>query len=776
MTTIARKSSELLRAARTSEVTLTLLPVGLVLAFGIGWLFVRPDFFFQDDMQMQYLPASREIAHALWAGELPILSKLCWYGGALAGEYQHGIFSLSTLILTCVVWKLGLTLPYTAAALVMSHLSILAAGAFRLARSRGLCVQEATLVAVIASLNGWIIGWGAAWYPGLTSFAWIPWAWWALERALSKPSAAVILLAGFFLYLILAAGWPIAVLVAGVLSVCLVVRAALAARNPIAVWPACAAWMMALGLAAPALLMVVEYGAVTQRVAHQGLVFTRNWLFPLEGLGGMILPAFHTWWRAYDGAWSLRASIELAGGLLPLCATAYAVGVRGARSLWSFDALIALLALSFAALPCIAPLQVSFRWLPMLHLAFALAGASCLHTSKAAEGVAHVHLRLALIAAGSVLFTLLLSTGADADPTTNTVQLGKWTVALALVWAACERYLPRLLAGWGPVAFCLASLAAAYALLHPVPEPPQWKLDESMRQAGPLEPQRRYLSLFDFGDMVKIVNANGREHREGGAAKLRPGYSGMYADLQFLNGYSAMTPMGPAAILDFNVHAEVNRWRSVEILRSETGEGGLLDLMAVDGLVLATALEREVPGLRQVGWRQVATIEDGLVLHRERGPSARVRSLSRLEGLADQTQLVARLRRRDLAPAPLVEVSGRLGLETFAHAALGEVEEQRLHSRVQIAVPPGPQQALIMFARPWLPGWRATLNGRRLKVFAVNELMPAVRVPAGERGELVLEYRPIALRRGAWSMAITLVLVAAWWLWERRRARPRSTA
>jgi hypothetical protein len=772
MTTIARESGELLRASRTSEATLTLIPVALVLFFGVGWLFVRPDFFWQDDMQTQYLPASREIARALFAGELPILSKQCWYGAALAGEYQHGIFSLSTLILTSVVWKLGLTLPHTAAALVLSHLSILAAGAFRLARSRGLWLREATLVAVIASLNGWIVGWGPAWYPSLTSFAWIPWTWWALERALIMPSAPATLLAGFFLYLILAAGWPIAVLIAGVLSACLVVRAGLAARSPLAAWPVCVAWAVALGLAAPALLMFLDYGTVTQRVAQKGLVFSRQWLVPLSGLSGMILPAVRTWWRAYDGAWSLRASMELAGGLLPLCAVAYAVGVRGVRALWSFDALIALLALSFAALPCVAPLQTSFRWLPMLHLAFALAGAACLQTAKTTEGAAYVHVRLALIAAGSVAFTLLLSAGADADPTTHTMQLGKWTLALTLVWAACERYLPRLLAGWGPVAVCLASLAATYVSLHPVPEPPQWKLDESMRDTAPLDPQRRYLALFDFGDMIKSGQADEREYRVGGAAKLRLGYTAMYADLQFVNGYSAMRPVGPSTILHFNVHGEVNRWRSVELLRSDTGEGGLLDLMAVDGLVLATALEGEVPGLERVGWRQVATVEEGVVLHRERGPSERARSLSTLEPVRRRSDLIAQLQRSEFAPAPLYR-RGRGEMETFAEAKLGELDEQRLSSRVQVGVPAGTEQALIVFARPWLPGWRASLNGRYLRVFAVNELMPAVRVPAGERGELVLEYSPLSLRRGARSMAVTLALAVAWLIWERRR-RPTS--
>jgi hypothetical protein len=773
-----------LRAIRTSAALETLIPVALVIAFGVGWLFVRPDFFWQDDFQTQYLPASREIARALYAGELPILSNQCWFGAALAGEYQHGVFSISTLLLTSVVWKLGLTLANTAAALMLSHLSILAAGAFRLARSRALGLQEATLVALIASLNGWILGWGPAWYPLVTSFAWVPWLWWALERALSGPSAALpTVLAGVFLYLILAAGWPLTTLMVAVLTVCLVVRAWLVTRKPLAPWPAFAAWMIAFGLAAPALLVFLDYGSVTQRAAQETLSLDRQWMVPLSGLAGMILPAFHAWWRSYHSTWSPRACVELAGGMVPLCAAAYVVGVRGIRPLRSFDALIALLSCSFAALPCIRPFQTSFRWLPLLHLALALVGASALQTLKAMpEEKRRVHVRLALIAAGAVAFIALLSVGAELDPTTLTVDLAKRLLWMLLIWAALERLLPRLLAGWGPVALSLASLVATYHALLPVPEPPRWILDESMRENAPYEPARRYLALFDFGDMrILRQPPDERAYFEGGAAKLRVGYTAMYADLQFVNGYSAMRPAGPAAILDFNIHGEVNRWRSAQILHSETGEGGLLDLMATDGLVLAEPMRGEIPGLEQRGWREVATVEGGVVLHRERGPSPRARSLSTLEWVPEQAELILRLRRAYLSPAPLYRLGDSRDIETFAAAKLGPVKEERLRTRVQVSVPAGGQEALIVFARPWLPGWRAKLNGRRLKVFAIDELMPAVRVPAAERGELVLEYRPRSLYRGFWSMGITLLVALGWLFWDRRRraiaarsGRPRA--
>src|SRR2546429_21597 len=49
----------------------------------------------------------------------------------------------------------------------------------------------ATFVALIAALNGWIICWGASdWFGALAAFAWLPWAWWGLERAVGASAVA----------------------------------------------------------------------------------------------------------------------------------------------------------------------------------------------------------------------------------------------------------------------------------------------------------------------------------------------------------------------------------------------------------------------------------------------------------------------------------------------------------------------------------------------------------------------------------------------------------
>ena len=68
---------------------------------------------------------------------------------------------------------------------------------------------------------------------------------------------------------------------------------------------------------------------------------------------------------------------------------------------------------------------------------------------------------------------------------------------------------------------------------------------------------------------------------------------------------------------------------------------------------------------------------------------------------------------------------------------------------------------MIVFRRPWLPGWRATLDGRALPVVAAQMVMPAVVVPAGASGRLEIRYRPWSLVLGAGAAAVSLLVMIA---------------
>jgi hypothetical protein len=773
MGTDSRERVERLRRIASHELTKTLIPVALVIGFGLIWVRIRPEFFWQDDYQTQYLPATREIARALSEGNLPILTARNWFGAALAGEFQHGVFSLSTLVVCWFVWQLGLSLPATAAALSLFHLSVAAAGAFRLARARALDVSQATLVGVVTGLNGWLIFWGKGWYPSVTSFAWVPWAWWALERALAPERRALdIVLSGLFVYLVLAAGWPITVLMIALVSVCLVVGSWLRTRSLLAPWPAVLAWVFALGWAAPALMMFLEYGKETHRVST-GLELDHQWMVPVDGLRGLIL-ATPTFWRSYQGNYVTRPSAELANGIVPLTALMFGLYRRGGEA-WRgarTELVLAVAAFTAAALPCVRPFQSSFRWLPLAHLALALVGAGCLR-AVGSERTRNEALRIALLAGASVAFVLLIATGESLDPTLTTRQLGKCTLVLAAAWAAVELISNRRLRSWPAVAFSLASLGATYHYLPPLPDSPRWTMPDAMMRANePYRPELRYLALFDYAHMLLLFTPPGEPaYWLGGASALRLGYTAMYADLDFANGFSAMMPLGPTELMQFGHHGEINPWHASHLMRIESGEGGLLDLMAVDGLVMVNAFLGDQNALMNAGWHPSGIVDGGTMFERNRGLSARVRSLPGTETVTTTDEVIARVRAHRDGPVALVLLGKAPARETFAIARLENLRERRLDSRVTVDVPVDSQPALVMFSRPWLPGWKASLDGKDLPVEQVDLMMPAVRVPPGAHGELVLRYRPRSLWIGGALALVTLLVAAGWLLIERRRRR-----
>ena len=155
----------------------------LVVAFCLILLWHNPLVFWNDDYELSMLPVFADMARSWSEGHWPILSPYSWVCGNLAGEFQYGTFSLFVNALVVLVWKFPLAFPQQAAALSIAHLFALAIGAFLLARDRGFSVALSIFVALIASLSGWIICWGATdWFGALGAFTWLPWAWWGAAR------------------------------------------------------------------------------------------------------------------------------------------------------------------------------------------------------------------------------------------------------------------------------------------------------------------------------------------------------------------------------------------------------------------------------------------------------------------------------------------------------------------------------------------------------------------------------------------------------------------
>src|SRR6476620_453757 len=165
------------------------LAAGLIVTAFCAILLWHDSFvFWNDDYQISILPVFADVARSWSEGHLPLLSPYSWVCSNLAGEFQYGTFSVFVNAAVILIWKFPLTFSQQAAALSITHLFVLGAGAYLLARQRRLAAPISLMVALVAALNGWIVCWGATdWFGALGAFAWLPWAWWGLERALGGP-------------------------------------------------------------------------------------------------------------------------------------------------------------------------------------------------------------------------------------------------------------------------------------------------------------------------------------------------------------------------------------------------------------------------------------------------------------------------------------------------------------------------------------------------------------------------------------------------------------
>jgi hypothetical protein len=108
--------------------------------------------------------------------------------------------------------------------------------------------------------------------------------------------------------------------------------------------------------------------------------------------------------------------------------------------------------------------------------------------------------------------------------------------------------------------------------------------------------------------------------------------------------------------------------------------------------------------------------------------------------------------------------TGLLGLRSLGEARLSPIDTQTVPATVTGLVPLTlhtrlEHAALVETMRVFIPGWEATVNGKRVPVQRSTEGLVAVPVPAGEN-EVVVTYRgPFVLRAVFWINLVAGVLV-----------------
>src|SRR4029077_19224341 len=275
------------RFARSKIVGATIAAL-IVIAFSILLLAHDSLIFWNDDYEISILPVFADMARAWNHGEIPLLSPYSWVCGNLAGEFQYGVFSVFINALIVCVWKLPLTFSQQAAAVSIAHLAVLSAGAFLVARGRQLSVPLSIFVALVASLNGWIICWGATdWFGALGAFTWLPWAWWSAARAFDlQRSKWRFLWPVPFIYLLVTGGFPYTVLMLLLLVAWLAIKSLAETRSILSVVPMLFGVALGFGLSAPAWLAIVDLVQGSARELQSAKAHWQ-WLVPPAALPGL---------------------------------------------------------------------------------------------------------------------------------------------------------------------------------------------------------------------------------------------------------------------------------------------------------------------------------------------------------------------------------------------------------------------------------------------------------------------------------------------------------
>jgi hypothetical protein len=667
------------------------------------------------------LPVFADMARSWSEGQWPILSPYSWVCGNLGGEFQYGTFSIFVNAAVILIWKFPLTFPQQAAALSIAHLVVLAIGAFLLGRDRRCSIALSIFVALIASLNGWIICWGATdWFGALGAFTWFPWAWWGAERALdAQRSKWRFLWPAPFVYLLVAGGFPYTVLMLLLLIGWLAIKSLFQTRKLFSIVPMLLGVALGFGLSAPAWLALLDLVRGSAREL-QPIAAHWQWRIPPAALPGLILPSWTVNWTDFSSRNRAHAAAELACGLVAPAALVAGFVCRGRLLLrqvkWELILLVVVLVLCMT--PTAGMFRWSFRWLPFFHLLLAICAAEVLQRG------------LPRIAAATTAFTLVVLTGIAAlifqTAGPCAVPLGWIFLGLAAGWFLWELVRPgsafRL---WAPVAITFCALLTTYLCMPTNCGVPRYNFTQELLKPAPLDPQRLYLSVYPWAELTYCVSNKPQPVGQ----TLRPGSTAMWAGLRFINGYSPIRAAGVAREFATSIHGEINPDVGSNLLNRQAGPEGELALLGVDGIVVA----REVNLAPQPAteWELAVSTDEGDVFHRRGAPLATVRSISSIDSRPN---------------------------EQFIPATLANVDNSRNRVQVDVDVPNGNMPALLTFSRPYFRGYKARVGNQELTVTTYRGLFPVVEVPGGTRGRLTLSYRPAWL---VWGSAIAFICLFA---------------
>jgi hypothetical protein len=716
---------------------------------------------FPQDLLYYYVPQIERAAERLTHGELPLWNPYACAGLPLLATLQTGVFYPPTWL---AVW-----LPVERA-LPVRLLAETALGAFfawaflrAVGRGRLAAVAGAFLYAFSCQLGQ------SFWPPALSTLTWTPWLLLCVEKLVGRwrwrwwaglaLGTALQLLAGFPQYVVYSfyALAPFA-------AVRLLEERRAGARRVWAIGAGLvAAVALGVGLAAVQLLPTLELVGESRRVGSLTSAET-HYLGYQTSVAKFLANAVDPRPKGITFGWLKDAGYV--GIATLLLVGAGVVGGRRRPSTWLW------LALGAAGLV----LSQGFAgWTAPLHAAYAALPTGS--TFRTPERLELLPLLAVLILASRGLDAL----GAARSPLARRVGLAALVAgvaALALVGA--PGVAPRALAA-------AAGVAAALATQH----------------AGLRRTSQVALALFVVADALLATAPHGslralpiewsrRAHASGHtvlapeAAEALRGSDGMRGDWAPFQPFDAVGPLGRVERITCYEPLQPSVWKQIEDavrMRSPAGLGADGDRFAtffdvagvarrVVGHPLATAALPSNRTLIEFLSNPLAPMRAGAPPDREPPPGLAVEIVQNPDALP-RARVVHQFAVSTLADAIVRLLDG--GFD-FRRGVLldrdvgplappppdappdGATIVRRAPERIEVRVS-AHGEGLLVLSDTFYPGWRARVDGVETPTLRANGLFRAVRVPSG-RHEVMWEYVPVSLRRGAALSLTSLALLA----------------
>ena len=676
--------------------------LALLVIFIPHW--IAPGYYFDDDVRHYFMPWAHEVGTRIVLGDWPTLSLRSMYAGNLIGEGQLGLFNPITLLLYFIVSRIE-NLGDGALVFAGFHLLAMALGIYTVGRLFKLTRPFSVLAGIAFITSSMTSYWYAAtWIIPLAINTWLIWAIAAWLYAFEKPNRLWI---AVLATTALTGGWPHGSIALGVilLFLCIDRCRVCHSRQPL-LWLAVGG-ISALLMSLPAIVPLAAHVAESQR-GHLLIANNGNLSATVDNLLAFSWPSYLAAWPHYFSHPGAQPNYYVAWFILPLLLS-YRRQIRlywknpchSFRLLVSLAAIFALLSLGPEQL---GPLRWPFRFVPFFQLFLLLAVLSLASTEPPRSLSTPV---LALLwAIGFILCWQQQPAGYDIH------------AAFALIGFLATRYgFPDRGLAMRP-AVLLGATVLIFALMHFF-----WPQNGNVGHwSTPL--QGHYEATPATRGNTLILQRTAAE--TGDAWKYLPsGNIALWENRPFVNGYSPVESPGLKQLFCFNMWTwacpdSVAKLFTFDPLTAKDYAALLrIDEIRVAYGSLSRAMENIAPNH---GFQKTQQSPYSTIWNRIRPPN-----------LSGSVSWVS----------PGISI-GKGG--TFTP------ERETLYITNS-----GATSGQILFARTPFNGYEALLAGTPLPVSAHERVLLAVTIPAGTRGTLEINYRPVGWR---WTSPLAILGLA----------------